>query len=616
MMQKFLCKPGSRLWLPLIVSTALLGGCGGSGSAGEDSASLYISLTDAEGDFNQYTVDVTALRLFRANGSVVETLPGTTRLDFTQYVDVSEFLTTATVPAGAYEKAEITLSFDDAEITVENAAGNSIPGVPVDVGGNALGSLTLTARINGGEGFVVQRGRIGSLTLDFDLEASNRVTIDDGGASATVVVEPVLIANTQIDEDKPRHARGLLESVDVNARNFVLAMRPFRVRHRDHGSLTVQVAGETVYTVDGEGYQGDAGLQALAGLPLGSPVITLGHFDRDSETYTADEVRAGSSVPWTGRDGARGSVIARDGNRLTLLGANIETGDGRIRFRDEFTVLIDEGTRVFRQGSANPAGIGDISVGQRISVIGAFGEDDGGNEIFDATGGADGQVHMKYTDLAASVIEKGNGLVISLQSINHRPVARYDFSGTGMDAANDADPEAYEVDTGHLPLHNIDAGDPVWIRGFPAAFGMAPPDFAARTVIDVGMMNTQMQVSWEPEGSNQAIARADAEGLRVDISKAGALHHLKRGGILTDLASLDQPPLIVPIEGRRALYSLSEGLMIETYFDWNRFIEALNARTKDGKKVLYLRVQGLYDPAQGTLQSRQVVVRFDSLSIR
>jgi len=297
MLQSLSQRLNGRLWLPLIVSTALLGGCGGSSDSDTDNGSLYISLTDAEGDFNQYTVDVTGLKLYRANGAVIETLPNTTRLDFTQYIDVSEFLTTATVPAGVYEKAEITIDFDDAEITVEDADGNSIPGTAVDVDGNPLGSLTLTA-----------------------------------------------------------------------------------------------ITDDSLYEIDGVSYSGDDGLNALAGLSAGTPVVTLGRFDFDSQQYTADEIHAGSSVPWDGMDGARGSVIARDGNSLTLLGASIETGDGRIVFNDELTVLIDEDTRVYKQGSANQAGIADISIGQRITLIGQFNEDG----TFDATGASNGVVRMKY----------------------------------------------------------------------------------------------------------------------------------------------------------------------------------------------------------------------------
>jgi len=611
MLQRLNTGLGRSVWLPLLLSAGLLGGCGGSSSE-EDTGALYISLTDAEGDFNQYAVDVTSLRLYRPNGAVVETLPSTTRLDFTRYIDVSEFITAATVPSGAYTRAEITLDFDEAEITVENADGNSVPGTPVDGQGEALGSLTLTATINGGEGFVVSPGQLRDLTIDFDLEASNDVTLADDGQSATVVVKPVLSATTQrdFDDEKLRRARGLLDRVDTENRSFVIDIRPFQVRHRSHGELTVWTDDDTRFEIDGVAYTGDEGLSALAALGTGTPVVTLGRFDSGARRYRAEEVFAGESVPWDDRDAARGSVIARDSNRLTLLGAAIETGNGVIRFNDELTVLIDEGTRVHKQGSTDSADITDISIGQRISVIGRFNDE---GEL-DATGNVEGVVRMKYSDLAASVVDKGNGLVVDLQSINNRSVSRFDFTGTGSDAANDADPDAYEVDTGTLPLHSIDLSDPVWIRGFPTAFGSAPPDFEAKTVIDVSSMLTKMLISWEPDGSTTAIAELDGSGLLPAIEDAGKLHHLKRAGVLTDLSDLQTLPRIVPQHGKPGLYMISEGPTVSVFHDWSHFAGELQQRLEEGSPVLLITAQGRYDPQAAELASRKVVVRLGGLA--
>jgi hypothetical protein len=53
---------------------------------------VVIALTDAEGDFASYTVDVLSLTLTTANGAVVETLPLSTRVDFARYTDLTEFL--------------------------------------------------------------------------------------------------------------------------------------------------------------------------------------------------------------------------------------------------------------------------------------------------------------------------------------------------------------------------------------------------------------------------------------------------------------------------------------------------------------------------------------------
>ena len=87
--------------MPLLALVLLIAGCGGgSGSpiaqAINDSATcdpndpstaaecgtVLVSVTDAEGDFMSYSVDILSLTLQRQDGSTVETLPGSTRVDF------------------------------------------------------------------------------------------------------------------------------------------------------------------------------------------------------------------------------------------------------------------------------------------------------------------------------------------------------------------------------------------------------------------------------------------------------------------------------------------------------------------------------------------------------
>ena len=235
--------------IPLFIFV-LLAGCGGDGEI-EEQSRLFVSLTDAEGDFTEYTVDVVALKLYRSNGAVIETLPNTTTLDFAQYVDVTEFLTTATVPVGHYDKAEITLDYSNSQLSVENSVGDSIPARAVDDNGDPLQAVTLTAMINSGAGFVIHFGQPASLSLDFDLEASNEVEIDPMGESATVTVNPVLVANTSIDDDKTRRLRGLLDGVDIAAGSFNVDIRPFRIRNRSYGDITAHTNDDTHYEIDG-----------------------------------------------------------------------------------------------------------------------------------------------------------------------------------------------------------------------------------------------------------------------------------------------------------------------------------------------------------------------------
>ncbi len=589
------------LWLTLGLLSAC-GGGSGSTSEAELQQKLYVSLTDAEGDFTRYQVDVTALRLYRPNGVVVETLPATTTLDFVQYIDVTEFLTAATVPLGAYSRAEMDLDFSQAILSVEDDQGNSIPATAVDDNGDPLTGVTLELLINGNDGFVIRAGQPASLTIDFDLESSNEVSIDTATATATVTVNPVLIASTDVDDDKQRRARGLLAGVDTAAATFDLRIRPFRVRNRDFGQITVHTNDDTVYEIDGVSYGSADGLAQLALLDDGTPVVVLGVYRHSTRQFTADEVFAGSSVPWDDKDVLKGSVIARSGDTLTVLGAVIELADGTFRFNDDIAVVVDADTRVSKQGSDEAVDIGAISVGQRIDVIGEMVDD---NTL--SAAGSEGLVRMRFSDVNGSVVTV-SPLELDLQHINRRNVDRYDFTGTGVDAASDADPAQYQVDTGTLSLNSLQANDPVQVRGFPTPFGSAPLDFTARSIKDVSALPTLMFMGYGKEGSPTAVAALDDNGLLLDLESAVGRHHLKQASIITDINELPSVPLIQPNDGR-ALYVLAAGRRSHAFRDWQAFSSALTDLLEEGRRVVFATARGAYDSQQLTLTARHLVIR-------
>jgi len=54
---------------------------------------------------------------------------------------------------------------------------------------------------------------------------------------------------------------------------------------------------------------------------------------------------------------------------------------------------------------------------------------------------------------------------VDVTSINGRNASLYDVAGTGSDAANDADPFNYEVNTGALDVAAIAGNAPLAVRG-------------------------------------------------------------------------------------------------------------------------------------------------------
>ncbi len=594
----------TRWIIVLIMTLGILSGCGGSSDPATSDAEsrLYISLTDAEGDFTQYKVEVSELKLYRANGSIIETMPATATLDFAQYVDVTEFLTTTTVPLGNYKKVEVTLDFTNAEISVENASGDSVPATAVDENNDPLGVMTLTTLINGNSGFEIAPGKPASLSIDFNLEASNEVVMAADGNSATVTVNPVLIASTEMDDDKIRRLRGLLESVDETTSSFVVDIRPFRVRHNTHGEITVLTNSETVYEIDGNSYDASSGLTALALLDSNSPIIVLGNFDFQLQTYTALEVYAGSSVPWDKQDVLKGSVIARSGNTLTVLGATVELKEGQFVFNDEVTLLVDDTTAVTRQGSEDSFSIADLSVGQQIEVLGDVSSD---NTTMDAT--VDGLVRMRYSDISGLVVS-ASPLEVDVQTYNRRNISQFDFSGTGVDAANDADPAQYQVNSGTLTLDGIALNDPIKLRGFPTPFGTAPEDFTATTLALFDDIHSKIIVDYPAFGVDDAIASLDENGLLLNLASANETQYLVQAGIYTELATLASMPLILPNDGS-ALYAIQQHHSLQVFTDWQSFQDALTTALANGDMVKYVHAAGEYDADALTLLTHYLVIR-------
>lgn len=120
------------------------------GDQEESFGQIVIGLTDDEGDFVNYTVDVVYLTLTKANGAVVDTLPISTRVDFSQYTEMTEFLTAATIPPGFYTAATLMLDYQDADIWVENVDGNAVEVENIlDEDGNPLTTLEVSVRLEG-----------------------------------------------------------------------------------------------------------------------------------------------------------------------------------------------------------------------------------------------------------------------------------------------------------------------------------------------------------------------------------------------------------------------------------------------------------------------------------
>lgn len=590
--------------LTLAAAVVVLPACGKSSDLGAGSAdsNLAIGLTDAMGDFISYSVDVKSLTLTKANGAIVETVPLATTVDFAQYTDMTEFFTAATIPNGAYTGATLTLDYSTANIQVEGAGGQAVQvSNIVDAKGKAITTLEVKVKLEGKKRkLVIAPGVPASLTLDFDLKASNTVSAD----LSTIVVEPYLLAEVESHKPKLHRMRGALKSVDVANSSFDLALRPFAHglkntdRHERFGSMNVITNAATVFEIDGVTYDGSTGLKTLNTMAAFTAVVAIGDLKFNPRRFEAREVYAGSSVPGGTLDVVTGDVIKRVGTTLTIKGATLVRKGGGMIFNDEVTVTVATTTKVHRQLSKEPFSIGDISVGQRVAVHGNLTNENAGSLELDATNGS---VRMLLTTLRGTVVSTdsvNSRAVLDLQTISRRQVSLFDFTGTG------SNPASYQVDTGSLNLSGLTAGSPVAVRGFVQPFGFAPPDFIAQTLVDAEDVPTTLFVNWLP-ASSAAFSAVSATGLTLNLTDS-PLHDVWRAGVKTDLTGTI--PVITPASADDGMFFVKQAGVTQMYTTFADFAGGIQARLDAGAKIEGLVASGEYDDGSTTLTSRFVTV--------
>jgi len=531
---------------------------------------VYIGLTDADGDFLSYAVDVVSLKLRKVDGSTVETLPLRSRVDFAELVDLTEFVTAATIPHGVYVAGTIRLDYANAAVSVE-AGGAPRETRVVGRDGQPLGVVDLEVRLDERNQLAIGPGRPAFLQLDFDLAASH--TVDVTTTPATAKASPFIVASLEPVTEKELRVRGPLKGADTVAGTYTVDVRPFNLREARLGEIVVRTTAETAFEIDGQTYTGGAGLQALAAMPSGTPTIAFGTLSVAERSYAAARVRAGSSVPGPRFDVLRGNVIARSGDSLTVRGL---------------------------------LGAKTVSVGQRIE---AFGQAGGTAEAV-TLDAQQGRVRLQLTQLAGTVVSAQPGeLALNLAAIDGRQPGIFDFAGTGTSPAVDADPANYQVATGPMMLGGLTPGSPAAVVGFVAPFGEAPPDFNGRTVVDIETLRAVLGIGWGEAGTAAPFTRLDAGGLVINTANPdiGLRHHIAIGPRIVDLQRLATPLTIAPAQGP-GLYAIGEPGRVEVFADFTRFAARLNEKLGGGARARAMSAAGRFDADSFTLTVREVSV--------
>lgn len=597
----------------LIVAGALaMTACGGGGAdtpapepqptpTPEPTGTVIVGLTDAPGDFLSYQVDVTSIAFERANGTTIDVLPESTTVDFAQYVEVTELVTAATVPTGAYRSVSLTLDYSTAQIMVEDAAGTAVDATVVDIDDAPITTTTVAVEFEPNSRLVIAPGVPAHVTLDFDLEASHKVELLSAPPTATF--DGVLIADKMLEHPKTRRTRGLLKDVDITDSTFSLQVRPFFHPRGDFGRITLTTDADTAFEIDQVALTGADGLDALAQLPEDTAVVALATFDVDTRTLTTTEVLAGSSVPWSQADIAQGTIIARNGDTLTLRGAKLVRKDMSVTFNETLTVTVGPDTIVHQAGAElQPLGVADLSVGQPLTVLGDVTNDG----TLDA---ASGLVRVRFATLGGRVATVAP-LEVDLSSLNARRPGLYDFSGTGADASSDAEPGAYEIDSGALALDGVLPGDPIRVLGLVRPFGTAPQDFVANSIANVSAVPAHLRVRWT-DGS-AALLSADNTRLVLDLAPdtLSPIRYVKQAGVFRDLTDLSETLTLSAPDNGRGNFSLRLDRAQTVYADFDTFSAALSEALDGTRSIERLRATTTVVDA-GTYSVRQVLIVLD-----
>ncbi len=601
-------KPAGRwtkaAWTLLTVISLGLAGCnGGSSDLNATDGQAQISLSDAPGDFLAYSVDVVSLTLTKQNGTVVDTLPRTARVDFAQLADLSELLTAATVPSGKYTSVVMHLDYSTADIEVDDGTGNAVKASVQDSGGNPITTLDVSLDFDTNHPLVIVPGLPSQLEVDFNLAASNDVDMTDP-AHPVVAVDPVLTASLSFDQTRSHRVRGPLASVNTGANTFTLILRPFHLLLGNFGQFTITTDADTVFEINQVTYQGGAGLTQLAAQPATTATVAVVIPDGAGH-LVASEVYAGSSVAFGTSDVVSGNVTSRVGDVLTVRGASLVRADGTLSFHDTVQVQLGANTKVTAEGStAGNLDKDNISVGQRVTAFGTC--NDSNCATLDATDSNNGPVRMLLTQLNGNINTNGvSGQVVTmtLNRINGRPIGLFDFAGTGASVSFDADPANYKVNLPNSITPPAGNGTALKVRGFVAPFGQATAadDFDAVTLIDVSTGPADLVVHWPITALvTTPFTTFTPSGMVVDLSLSTRVHDVYRSGVDTTLLTTDTPTVNAKTPNL-GLFVIGYRGAIQVYTRLSDFQSALQTRLGAGQYARAFAAHGTYADTGATL---------------
>ncbi len=434
-----------RRWLaaPLGAVVLALAACNGS---------TVVTLTSVPSTdtFLTYRVGVVSIQVQNSNGRrMAQIVPSNTTVDLAQLVNLSEVVGEATVTAGNYTEAVVTLDYSSAQIVYDDGSVDGVALTPLGTSGQALGQVTLTLYLDPSNGLSIARKSSARLSLEFNLAASNIVNL----AQKTVTVAPLMAASASQIDTKTVRVQGPLSGVTQSSTSssnttggYTSGIVPFEFGVSSAGSLGITPSTVTTFEINGVPSIGAGGLTRLAALSPGTMTVSFGTLTTStsggttggktggtlscadgatltttngvstcsdgstptttatatatatststtgttSVSFAATQVLAGSSVEGSGFDRISGVVSARSGDTLTIEGGTLISSGGENTYIPGSAIItIGPNTAVTQFGAGSPQvnGAPLISVGSSINAFGTAGTSSSGGVTLDASAG-------------------------------------------------------------------------------------------------------------------------------------------------------------------------------------------------------------------------------------
>jgi hypothetical protein len=216
---------------------------------------------------------------------------------------------------------------------------------------------------------------------------------------------------------------------------------------------------------------------------------------------------------------------------------------------------------------------------------------------------------MHLTNLFGSMVTNNPGLLtLNLSAINGRRINAFNFAGTGVTPAQDANPANYEVATSPFMVTQLLTGSPMRAIGFVTPFGAAPPDFEARTLVSYAELRSQLTIGWGDMGTAAPFTSMNSTGLVVNLANPdiGLRHHIHLGPIAIDLQSLAASPTIVGAASGQTMFVIATASGLTHYSDFGDFVAALTLNL-NGSRIVSFTAGGIFDQAAGTFTAKDAV---------